>query len=115
MAEVGHNRPVANVSFKVGYPLGGLPPEGASKAREEAPMITSRFFVGEAGSESQGNHIVLGDPYRMQDDPVVFACEVTMGSGSPMAIFGGTPLSAIANAVTVANGLVGSQGQVSWG
>jgi hypothetical protein len=77
-------------------------------------MIKSRFFVGEAGSESQGNHIVLGDPYRTQDDPVVYACEVTMGSGSPMAIFGGTPLSAIANAVTVANGLVASQGQVSW-
>jgi hypothetical protein len=77
-------------------------------------MITSKFFVGELGLESQGNHIVLGDPYRTQDDPVVYACDVTMGSGSTMAIFGDTPLSAIANAVTVANGLVGSQGQVSW-
>jgi hypothetical protein len=77
-------------------------------------MITSRFLVGEPGLGSQGNHIVLGDPYRTQDDPVVYACEVTMGSGSPMAIFGGTPLSAIANAVTVANGLVARKGQVSW-
>jgi hypothetical protein len=31
-----------------------------------------------------------------------------------MAIFGETPLSAIANAATVANGLVRSQGKVSW-
>jgi len=77
-------------------------------------MITSRFFMGEPGVAAQDNHIVLGDPYRTQDDPVVYACEVTMGSGSPMAIFGETPLSAIANAVTVANGLVGSQGQVCW-
>jgi len=77
-------------------------------------MITSRFFVGEPGSESQSNYIVLEDPYRTQDDTAVYACEVTMGSGSPIAIFGGTPLSAIANAVTVANGLVASHGQVSW-
>lgn len=109
----GHNRPVANVSRKVGYPLGD-PSRRFKQGKEEAPMITSRFFVDEPGSESQGNYIVLGDPYRTQDDPAVYACEVTMGSGSPMAIFGGTPLSAIANAVTVANGLVGSQGQVSW-
>ena len=110
---VGHNRPVANVSFKVGYLLGD-PSRRFNQGKEEAPMITSRFFVGEPGSESQGNYIVLGDPYRTQDDRAVYACEVTMGSGSSMAIFGGTPLSAIANAVTVANGLVGSQGQVSW-
>jgi hypothetical protein len=77
-------------------------------------MITSRFFVDEPGSESQGNHVVLGDPYRTQDDPPVYACEVTMGSRPSMAIFGGTPLVAIANAVTVANALVASQGQVSW-
>ena len=77
-------------------------------------MITSRFFVGEPSSDSQGNQIVLGDPYRSQDNPVVYACEVSMGSGAPMTIFGETPLSAVANAVTVANGLVRSQGKVSW-
>ncbi len=37
-----------------------------------------------------------------------------MGEGKSRAIFGSSPLGALANAVTVASALVESQGQVAW-
>jgi hypothetical protein len=77
-------------------------------------MLMLRFSVGTPSSPSHDEQIVFGDPFRTQDDPAVYACDVTMGTGAPRAIFGSSPLGALANAVTLANALVESQGQVTW-
>ena len=73
-----------------------------------------RFSVAAEGLPPRDDQIILGDPLKTQDDPAVFACEITLGAGKPRAIFGSSPLGAIANAVTVAKALVESRGEVIW-
>jgi len=77
-------------------------------------MLTLRFSVATPDAPAREDKIILGDPIRTQEDPAVYACEVTMGAGKSRAIFGSSPLGALANAVTVASALVEIKGQVAW-
>jgi len=77
-------------------------------------MLTLRFSVATPDSPAREDKIILGDPIRTQEDPAVYACEVTMGAGKSRAIFGSSPLGALANAVAVASALVEIKGQVAW-
>jgi len=77
-------------------------------------MLKLRFSVATPDTKSHDDQIVLGVPFRTQEDPAVYACEVTMGADKSRAIFGSSPLGALANAVTLASALVESQGQVTW-
>ncbi len=77
-------------------------------------MLVLRFAVVGEGLPPRDDQIILGDPLKTQEDPAVYACEVTLGAGKSRAIFGSSPLGAIANAVTVAKALVESRGEVIW-
>ena len=77
-------------------------------------MLTLRFSVATPDAPAREDKIILGDPIRTQEDPAVYACEVTMGAGKSRAIFGSSPLGALANAVAVASALVEIKGQVAW-
>ncbi len=110
---LGQLRTVANGRYREGYYRGSNYPANLAKGQDKS-MVTLRFSVGTPGSPSHDDRIVLEDPFKTQEDPAVYACQVTMGAGSSRAIFGSSPLGALANAVTVASALVESQGQVTW-
>ncbi len=55
-------------------------------------MLTLRFSVATPDSPAHDDKIILGDPTRTQEDPAVYACEVTTGAGKSRAIFGSSPL-----------------------
>ena len=77
-------------------------------------MVTFKFSVQEQGGRLRDEQIVLGDPVKTQNEPEVYACELTMGSGPARAIFGASPIGAVANAMTVTKALVESRGDVVW-
>jgi hypothetical protein len=81
---------------------------------EGGNLLVLSFSIAAEGLPPRNERVMLGDPLRAQDDPAVYACEGTLGAGKPRAIFGSSPLGAIANAVTVAIALVEGRGEVTW-